>query len=485
MTPLHTQPLRGTNLAYPAGPARTGSAMAPRPAFYLTAAFVFVVYARFPEIMDMVTGTPMHAVRIIVGLALLAILLFGGDIRAAFSKVGICLIAFTLWMCLCVPFSIWRGGSFRMLRDTWLMSIFSFVIIASAVQGLEQCRKIMYTLAAATVFIEVVTLAIGRVQQGRMALLGGTLGNANYLALMLLMGVPFGLFVMRTKPGFSLLKLACLLMLFCIPVTVAATGSRGGLVTLAVMFLMYFVPLPASQKVVVGVVALILSVVAIAWSTRSALDRFRTILSTSPPVRLSMSELSAIESMELRKDLLYSSLQLTIRHPLLGVGPGMFSVANASYVQATTGRPNFNAWHETHNTFTQVSCEDGVPGLFFYCLALLFCFRIVHSADKRARQYPALSSVRHMAFALRLALVAFTGTAVFASNAYMYYFPMLAGLCVALDRAIAAQLLSLVPAGSESPDIRAPFRPGTVAGGRNHAGKRLPVKLSMPGTWGG
>jgi O-antigen ligase len=307
----------------------------------------------------------------------------------------------------------------------------------------------MYTLGAATIFIEVIALVMGRLSEGRVALLAGTLGNANYLALMLLMGAPFCLFVMRTKPGFSLLKFACLMALLCIPVTVAATGSRGGLVTLGVMFLLYFVPLPASQKVVVGILALILLVIAITWSTRSALDRFRTILTPSTPVGLSASERSAIESMDLRKELLLSSLQLTLRHPLMGVGPGMFSVANASFVEETTGRASASAWHETHNTFTQVSCEDGLPGLFLYGLAMLLCFRIVHSADKRARQYPALSSVRHMAFALRLALIAFTGTAIFASNAYMYYFPMLAGLCVALERATAAQLTVLMQAAPE------------------------------------
>lgn len=481
MTPLHTQPQRGPKLANPAWPSGpAAAATAPRPAFYLTVVFVFVVYARFPEIMEMVTGSAMHSVRIIVGLALLATLLFGGSLRAVFSKVGICLMAFTLWMCISVPFSIWRGGSFRMLRDSWMMALLSFVIVASAVQGLEQCRKIMYTLAASTVFIEIFALVTGRLKEGRVALLAGTLGNANYLALMLLMGVPFCLFVMRTRTGLSPLKFACLLMLLCIPVTVAATGSRGGLVTLAVMFLMYFVPLPPSQKVVVGVIALILTAIAITWSTRSALERF-TVFSTSAPVRLTDAERSAIESMELRKDLLLSSLQLTLRHPLLGVGPGMFAVANANYVEATTGRPNFNAWHETHNTFTQVSCEDGLPGLFLYSLALIFCFKIVRSAEKRARQYPAWSSVRHVAFALRLALVAFTGTALFASNAYMYYFPMLAGLCVALERATASLLSSQMPLGPEQPDARpqtdrnsAQFRPRTADSNRVMAWNRPP-----------
>jgi len=479
MTSIHTRPLRGAQVANPVRPLPPANpSPAPRPAFYLTVIFVFVVYARFPEIMDMVTGSAVHSVRIIVGLALLATLLFGGDIRAIFSKAGVCLIAFTLWMCACVPFSTWRGGSVRMLRDFWLMAILSFVIVASAVQGIEQCRKIMYTLAAATVFIEIYTLVMGRVQGGRMSLIGGTLGNANYLALMLLMGLPFCLFVLRTKFGFSLLKFTCLLMLFCIPVTVAATGSRGGLVTLAVMFLLYFVPLPPSQKVVVGIVAMILAVVAIAWSSRSALDRFKTIFASSTPMRLSDSEQSAIESADLRKELLRSSLQLTLRHPLLGVGPGMFAVANAA---ATSGQRNWNAWHETHNTFTQLSCEDGLPGLFLYSLALLFCFTSVRAAEKRARPYPNSSLVRHMAFALRLALIGFTGTALFASNAYMYYFPLLAGLCAALDRATAQQALSAPPAEPGQPNAtpwppqgRAHFPPATLAGGRALARPRLP-----------
>ena len=52
----------------------------------------------------------------------------------------------------------------------------------------------------------------------------------------------------------------------------------------------------------------------------------------------------------------------------------------------STGRSNFNAWHETHNTFTQVSCEDGLPGLIFYCLALLYCYTSVRSVEKLARK---------------------------------------------------------------------------------------------------
>jgi O-antigen ligase len=450
-----TRPRSGYNYALAAAPTKPANTAPPaHPAFYLTLAFVFVVYARFPEIMDMVTGSALHSARILMVLALLTTLLFGGAVRAVFSKIGISLLAFTAWLCICVPFSIWRGGSARALRDFWILSLFSFVIIAASVQGLDQCRRLMYTLAAATAFIEFFTIVIGRVQAGRVALMGGTLGNANYLAMMLLMGAPFCLFVLQTKPGFSLLKLASLLTLLAIPVTVAGTGSRGGLVALGIMFLLYFIPLPASQKLVTGLIVLILAVISITLSARSALDRYRTMFTKSDEFHhLSDSERSAMDSTGLRRELLLSSLQLTMRHPLMGVGPGMFAVANADFIQETNGRPNWNAWHETHNTFTQLSCEDGLPGLFLYCLTILLCFKVVFSAAKHARNNPALSSVAPMAFALRLALVAFIGTAVFASNAYAYYFPMLAGLCVALERVVAAQVAQ-TQAGPKLPQVR-------------------------------
>src|ERR1022692_93710 len=187
-----TRPRSGYNYALAAAPTKPANTAPPaHPAFYLTLAFVFVVYARFPEIMDMVTGSALHSARILMVLALLTTLLFGGAVRAVFSKIGISLLAFTAWLCICVPFSIWRGGSARALRDFWILSLFSFVIIAASVQGLDQCRRLMYTLAAATAFIEFFTIVIGRVQAGRVALMGGTLGNANYLAMMLLMGAPF------------------------------------------------------------------------------------------------------------------------------------------------------------------------------------------------------------------------------------------------------------------------------------------------------
>jgi O-antigen ligase len=451
--------LSGTTVAIPSATVAPPAPRA-RPAFYLALAFVFVVFARFPEIMDTFLGTGLHSARIILILALLATVLTGAFARAVFSKIGWCMLAFTAWFCLCVPFSIWRGGSFKVLREEWVFSICSFLIVAAAPQGLEQCRRMMYSLAAATVFIELISALASRVQGGRLAFLQGTLANANYLAMILLMGLPFCLFVIGNKPGFSLLKIACVIAACLIPLTVVATGSRGGLLTMLFMFLFYFLRLPAVQKVVAVMAALLLGFIAVSRSSQSALDRYKTLFGSSPPTGLTASERSAMESSEVRKGVLQASLRMTLQHPLLGVGPGMFQVANAKEMDEQ-GLPSWDAWHETHNAFTQISSENGLPALLLYVAALYLCFRIVRIARKRARQNPADAGLAPPAYALRMGLIAFTGTALFTSIAYSYYFPLLAGLCVAFERAMS---MAPAPPPPQAPGFAGAYpQPATAA----------------------
>ena len=53
------------------------------------------------------------------------------------------------------------------------------------------------------------------------------------------------------------------------------------------------------------------------------------------------------------------SIELTIKNPIVGVGPGMFAVAEAEDAQEQNIE---EVWHETHNAYTQVSSEIGIPG---------------------------------------------------------------------------------------------------------------------------
>jgi O-antigen ligase len=274
---------------------------------------------------------------------------------------------------------------------------------------------------------------------------------------LLLMGLPFCLLVVRTRRGFSVLKAGCILGLFLIPLSAVRTGSRGGLLALLLMFGLYFFSVRSVQRIPLAIAALLLGVAAVVFSSSSALERYRTILQSgdSTVYYATDTERSAALSTLSRKELFMSSVRLTLHHPLLGVGPGMFQVADAKDA-AERNQPA--AWHQTHNTYTQISCENGLPALFFYVAALFFCFKTTRAARQAAAAYPELRAYGETAFSLRFSLIAFAVTAIFASNAYYFFFPLVAGLCAALERSLKLDMQALKARQDTHPQPVAPRR---------------------------
>jgi O-antigen ligase len=417
-----------------------------QPAFYLAVVYIFVTYTRLPEFIPLVSGHGLRLGLIMTVLAVLGIMLSGSVYRIFSSKIVRALAAFTIWLFLATPFSIWRGGSTGQVMF-WCGSVISLVLLAGCIEGAEQCRKAGYAMAVSVLAIEALSFLLGNSaanakETGRFAFASGTFANPNDFAALLLIGLPFCLLVVRTRKGFSVLKLACILGLILIPLSAVRTGSRGGLLALLVMFVLYFFSVPSVQRIPLVIAALLLGVAAVIFSSSNALDRYRTILQSgdSTVYYANDTERSAALSTLSRKELFMSSLRLTIHHPLLGVGPGMFLVADAKDAEE---RNQAAAWHQTHNTYSQISCENGLPALFFYLAALFFCFKVTRAARQSAAAYPELRSYADTAFCLRFSVIAFAVTAIFASNAYYFFFPLVAGLCAALERSLNLDMQAL------------------------------------------
>jgi O-antigen ligase len=133
--------------------------------------------------------------------------------------------------------------------------------------------------------------------------------------------------------------------------------------------------------------------------------------------------------------MLIQSLKITARHPLLGVGPGVFPtvarrdrVANHIYGGAAL---------VSHNTYTEYSSESGVLALVFWVGTLFFCIRYALQA------FRSMSGVDDaLAAAARDTLAAMVALAVgsfFLSLAYGLKIPVLLGLTVALHNVVQAR----------------------------------------------
>jgi O-antigen ligase len=153
----------------------------------------------------------------------------------------------------------------------------------------------------------------------------------------------------------------------------------------------------------------------------------------------------ATGSAEARLGLLKQSIYLTLKNPLFGVGPGQFPVASDN-LAAAAGRKG--TWQVTHNTYTEISSEAGIPALIFYLGAMVTCWTQLSALRKRNRalRHPANDDIEHSAATLRILMVAIAVQFLFISSAYATAFPTIAGLVVGLIRGGNLELDQAEPA---------------------------------------
>jgi len=116
-------------------------------------------------------------------------------------------------------------------------------------------------------------------------------------------------------------------------------------------------------------------------------------------------------------------------HPLLGVGPGNFPVAQSDLALARGQRA---IWHVTHNTYLQLSTEMGIPGLVIYLVFLYQVFKMLNSIIRTRFSGPEWRDLRLLSISLRAALIVFLVFAFFDNLAFNADIPVLAGLATAL-----------------------------------------------------
>lgn len=420
-------------------------------------AFLFLNYSRLTDFWLASLYLPLIASLV----ALTVTICTGGLRRALMSKVGFWLSAFSTWLVLAVPFSFWRGGSVDLLWNQWLDSFLVFVIVAGVLRSVRHCRAAMFAIAGGTVIIVVMCLVVGTTsEQGRLVLAQGVLANPNDLADLLLMGLPFLMLIAMSK-GRALVKrpgaAACIVVVLLVT---AGTGSRGALIAVACLISVMFLEFSWGSKVKMLGAIMVVAVLVLPFVSADQRQRYMTMFS-EPSARVDRKELSARESTTQRLYLLKQSLDMTMSHPLFGVGPGVFSAAAARASNDVGEQP---VWRETHNTYTQVSSEAGLPALVFYIAALMACLKIARSIYKAAAARDDLNGVANMSYCLWLSLISFAVTSFFSSVAYHTYLPTLAGLTVALQKCTKLQLEALQAGGTSTATLTESRMPRVLPG---------------------
>ncbi len=393
-----------------------------------TSIVVFIIFSRFSELVSTLFRTGIPLVLIFGGLALVAVIIDGRLLLGFDSVQGKTLIAFTVWMILAGIFGVWRGGSYGVITSIWLKSLTIFFMVVGSTRNKKDLRWVMVALAAAAAFVvfQSYVFGTGDAERGAVSFQGSTtmtFSNANGLALSLVVGLPFVLFFAMNAQT-MLIRIACYGILAIGSFALLKTGSRGGLLALGVILLLIFLRVSVIQKFLMVLFVTLSLTAGISILPRSATERFRSILG----VVQSEEAFSADESRKTRAKLFFESVLMTAQHPLLGVGPGNFLFEAAKDAEESGRRSN---WVESHNCYTKVSSETGVPGLLMFgTVMFLSIWRIrglYRSATKQGNLYWA-----NLSFCTYLSFCAYALFSTFDNGAYLYGLPLLSGLVVSI-----------------------------------------------------
>ena len=395
-----------------------------RLALYFGIAYIFVRYSMAHEMLAYLMGINLRLVYVTAPIALLGVLMTGGVRRTLAHKGGWCWVGLTVWMILATPFSIWRGGSVEVVTGFLKAQIGMLFVMGGLFMTWKECRLLMYAIAVGTIF----NLFTGHVfieagnAEGRLSLAFGTMANANDYAAHLLLVLPFLFWSAFGVKRNWLIRIGVLGALALGLHQILSTGSRGALVAIAAVVAFVFWRGNVRQRAVLAIMIPVGLIGASTVMPESILNRLTTF-STDDQT----ADEGAVLSQMSREYLFKKSVQFTFEKPIFGVGPGQFKNFEGQRSKEEGRRGN---WHSTHNIFTQISSEMGIPALLFFVGGVVSAFslltRTLREARARGREDLAAG-----AFYTLVSLVGFITAATFLNLGYAHYTPGFTGFAIA------------------------------------------------------
>ena len=374
--------------------------------------FTVIVYFRPYELIPALKGTATLAFWIAVATLIVFVptqLGVEGRLVPRMREVHLVLLL-AVFAILSVPFADDPNRAWLTCSD-YLKVVVMFVVMASVVRTPKRLGGLLFLVLAVSCYLGFD--AIGKYRAGifeydgyRVAGgLGNLFQNPNDLALHLVTIFPIvvGLLLFTRKIVLKLFYIGCGILLL---VTIVLTYSRGGFLGLvtAVGVLTWKLQQRNRKAVLAAVILFGAAFMFLAPSQYSQ----------------RISNLAGDDSAMARKDDLVRSTLVALRHPLFGIGMD-------NYVLRSNGN------HATHNSYTQVASEMGIPAAIIYILFLVTALKRLKKTQLATVNSRKEQRWYYVAVGLQAALAAYMVSSFFASVSYLWYVYYLIGYAIALD----------------------------------------------------
>jgi len=307
----------------------------------------------------------------------------------------------------------------------------------------------------------------------------GPIGDPNYFAQILVIGVPLGLALAALSAGRKRAA-AFVLTGFCMA-GVVLTYSRGAVVALAFVLIgMVALRVVRARYLLLVIVGIAIAIAAIP-SYRARVTSLGAVQGASG--QQGSSTASSDQSVRERATELRAALLAFSDHPVLGVGPSAFPLVYQHYALQTGGEVHSRIKYgplkgtiperQAHDLFLSVATDGGIVGLTLFVGMIIAAWRSLLRGRRLALEHADLAGAA-LVSGYVVAMVGFLTAGLFLSLAYERYYWLLLALATAAGRSVFAGEQA-VPAAAVSEDAevaeappppkppRAPLPPPVVA----------------------
>lgn len=404
--------------------------------FGLFWAFTFVSFARPEDVFPVIGNLHLTMLFGIAAAFFYVRDLARGKVSFRWSAELILVLGLTAWFLIGLPFGYYRHGSIDLLTDVWFRTLLFFLLMTQTLTNISRVWKIIW----AVLLSELVACGASILLQGRQGLdvgdrfSGVNMGllGWNFLGITVSATLPYiaCLYVSRRSALHTGILLAVLGSSMWMVILTASRGAVFGILLSLVLTWLYILKRSRRGKIA-GLLIPLCLIVGLARAPAVFWQRLGTIWGGAA-VENSEEGASAAESTEGREFLLKQSIKYTFEFPIFGVGVGNFVVYNGSQIRQS------DAWLGTHNTYTQLSSEAGIPALALFIALFIVSFRHMKLLLSKLAKGRANLELRRLARATIIALVSFALNGFFAHLGYQFLIYYLVGIAAALW-AIASQ----------------------------------------------
>jgi O-antigen ligase len=330
------------------------------------------------------------------------------DFASAHKAITLLLLAFVTWTLMSLTWAESTAAVFTSL-GRYIPNFVLFFLIYAAADKRSHALVLLgfFVLGGAVAAADGVASPPSATLAADVSRTGGTFGDPNYLAAVLVLTLALGGALASVRSLLPALRVGAMIACALSVAGILLTVSRGGLIALGVA-LVVSVFIAGKWRAKLAAITVLITLVTVGYFAFYA----------SPAVRQRVTESNGGSG---RADIWTVGWRMVEAHPLNGVGAGNFQIADRHYLLrpgATTHAAYIlNAPKAAHNAYLEVLAEGGIPALAMFLAIVGFSLRCTAKAWRAFRRSRD-RELELVCYALFAGLVGFLAASFFLSQEY-------------------------------------------------------------------